>query len=354
MTRHATTLDLAESLLDQRHVAAARFLFGRAEAHGDDRDRCASGRWMAAMLSGDFQAAWRESDAIQHRGRPDPNRFWNGESLSGKRVIVRCLHGYGDAVQFLGYAPNIRASATHLVVECAPRAVQLIRCLPGIDEVITWGADAPAHPPAWHVQMEVMEVPYIFRSTIADFPIATNYLRLPSEELDRAARALAPKTEAPRIGVIWSAGEWNPSRSVPLRALISILSRTEFEFWNMQGGVAREEWRSLGPSQRLRDTPVLADSGLVPLAAVTAQLDLVVTVDTLAAHLAGALGVPCFLMLQYAADWRWMMGRDDSPWYPSLRLFRQSGPGDWAGVVRNLDRALTAWLLQRRESGLAA
>ena len=353
MSQIPATIDLAESLLDRRHLVGLSSLFYRAEACGADADRCASGRWMAAMLSGDFEAAWHESDAIRRRGRPDPNRFWNGEPLAGKRVMIRCLHGYGDAIQFLRYAPKIRKSAAHLAVECAQRAVDLIRCLPGIDEVTTWGADASACSSTWHVQMEVMEIAYIIRSTITDLPIATNYLRLPCRELDCAARALAPKT-APRIGIVWSAGDWNPSRSLPLHALLPILRRTEFEFWNLQGGSAREEWRRLGPGPHLRDTPLLANSGLVPLAAFTAHLDLVITVDTLAAHLAGALGIPCFLALQYAADWRWMVERNDSPWYPSLRLFRQPCVGDWAGLVRGLDRALTSWLLERSQSGIAA
>lgn len=306
------------------------------------------------MLSGDFQAAWRESDAIRLRDRPDPNRLWNGESLSGKDVIVRCLHGYGDAIQLLRYAPRIKASAAHLVVECAPRAMQIIRCLPGIDRVITWGADAPADPPAWQVQMEVMEAPYVFRSTVADLPIATKYLHLPRLELDRAAHIFERESGDLRIGVAWSAGEWNPSRSVPLHALMPILNRTEFEFWNLQGGTVRGEWRTLGSNSHLRDASLLADSGLVPLAAAIAHLDLVVTVDTLAAHLAGALGVPCFLLLQHAADWRWMIGRDDSPWYPSLRLFRQPAPGGWASVIRDLHCALKAFLAERRKSEVAA
>lgn len=309
---------------------------------------------MAAMLSGDFQSAWQESDAIRFRGRTDPHRFWNGESLRGKHVIVRCLHGFGDSIQFLRYAAKIRAAAASLLVECAPRAVELLRCLPGIDEVISWETDTSAHPPSWQVQLEVMEMPYVFRSVISDLPIVTNYLHVPSGELDRAASALEPKAKAPRIGIAWSSGEWNSSRSVLLQALSPILSRAEFEFWNLQGGGVRQEWQKLGPSLHLRDTHLLADSGLVPLAAVIAHLDLVITVDTLAAHLAGALGVPCFLMLQHAADWRWMIERDDSPWYPSLRLFRQPAPGDWMSVICNLDRALTEWLKARSHSGLAA
>ncbi|UWZ86951.1 glycosyltransferase family 9 protein [Occallatibacter riparius] len=199
-----------------------------------------------------------------------------------------------------------------------------------------------------------MEIPYIFRTKLSDLPITTQYLRLPHAELHCAARALGPKSGKPRVGIVWSAGEWNPSRSIPLRSLTAILARPEFEFWNLQGGFVRQEWSRLHLGKHVRDTSLLADRGLLPLAAVIANLDLVITVDTLAAHLAGALGVPCFLMLQYAADWRWMVNRDDSPWYPSLRLFRQPDSGDWPSVAREIDGALAAFPHTRSNPGMAA
>jgi len=354
MSLGTAIFDLSTRRLNRRLLTGVSFLFSQAESCGADPDRCAAGRWVAAMLCGNFPLAWRESDAIRRRGCPDSNRFWNGERIQGQQVIVRCLHGYGDAIQFLRYAPSIKASAARVIVECAPRAVELIQCLAGIDEVVSWEANPLASPIDWQVQVEAMELPYLFRTQISDLPVATNYLRLPNEELERAEDTLGPKTKVPRIGIVWSAGEWNPSRSLPLHMLRAILLRMEFEFWNLQGGSVRERWKSFGPRSNFRDTPLLADLGLLPLAALIAKLDLVITVDTLAAHLAGALGVPCFLLLQHVADWRWMMGCSDSPWYPSLRLFRQPRSGEWASVVREVDLALKTWSLELRESRLAA
>jgi ADP-heptose:LPS heptosyltransferase len=112
---------------------------------------------------------------------------------------------------------------------------------------------------------------------------------------------------------------------------------------NLQGGSARDEWRQLAGRGALRDTQ-LCNSGILPLASVIAQLDLVISVDTLAAHLAGALGVPAWVMLQHEADWRWMVNRRDSPWYPSLRLFRQPSPGAWHAVIESVEAALRHWL----------
>lgn len=346
MANAADMLARAECALQERNLARALALFHLAEAEGYAPDRCAGGRWMTAMLSGDFAAAWHESDAIRLRRRPDPHRFWQGEDFSCRRVIVRCLHGFGDIVQFLRYAPLLHAHALNIVAECAPRAVDLVRCLPGIDEVATWDSEARAGSPVWDVQVELMELPYIFRSTLADLPAVTPYLDLSQAELEHASRLLSRGRE-PNIGVVWSAGDWNPSRSIPLSLLASVLARPGWTFVNLQGGPVREQWADLSDVANLRDVPELTDAGLVPLAAAIAQLDLIITVDTLAAHLAGALNIPCLLLLQYAADWRWMIDRDDSPWYPSLRLVRQPKPNDWQGAVLNLNRILDQWFANR-------
>ncbi len=336
----------AESLLEQRQLPESLACFYRAEKWGADPDRCAAGRWMIFAMQGNLTAAWAESHAIRRRNAPDPHRLWGGEDPCGRHVILRCLHGFGDAVQLLRLAPRLRSLCSHLVVECAPRAVDLLRCLPGIDEVISLGEMAPDSPPYWQVQLELMELPYFLRITLADLPMSTGYLKLPAHELHRASRAIGsgnPLRAVPNIGIVWASGDWNPSRSIPFERLVPILSRKDCRYWNLQGGPSRNQWRSLD-HLGLCDSPLLADCGLVPLAAVIAQLDLVITVDTLSAHLAGALNVPCFLLLQYCADWRWMVDRSDSPWYPSLRLFRQTVPGDWPCLVRDLDSALDEWI----------
>lgn len=343
----------AEVLLEQRLLSEALACFDHAEQRGADPDRCAAGRWMIFALRGDFNAAWRESDAIYDRGLPDANRFWQGEDLDGKRIILRCLHGLGDAVQFLRYAPLLRAHCAQLIVECSPRAIDLVRCLSGVDEAICWGDNAPAVQPAWDVQIEVMELPYIFRSTLEDLPLADTYICLSENELSQATFVLG-SASLPRVGIVWSSGEWNPTRNVPFQLLAPILSRRDCEFWNLQGGPARTCWEALSSSPHRRDTVLLADAGVVPLAAVIAHLNLVITVDTLAAHLAGALGIPCWLLLQYAADWRWMVHRDRSPWYPSLRLLRQATPGDWSGLVASVNRYLDCWVPKQLPRRVAA
>ena len=319
----------AETLLDDGYLQPALDLFHRAEALGEDPDRCAAGRWMVQMLSGDFASAWKESDAIRRRGSPDPHRYWQGADLAGKRVIVRCLHGLGDTVQFIRYAPLLEHIAASVIWEVPPALTELVPCFRGVGEVRTWELE----PTDWDVQVEIMELPYIFRTELTELPVASNYLRLP-----RTIRNTLSDSGVPKIGIVWSAGDWNPSRSIPLESLLPVVSRSECEFWNLQGGSVRSAWSALN-CPGLRDSEACAN-GVFSLATVISQLDLVITVDTLAAHLAGALGVPAWVMLQFAADWRWMSERIDSPWYPSLRLFRQQSPGDWDSVVASLNTAL--------------
>jgi hypothetical protein len=337
------TVTRAEHLLEERELILAHSLFDRAEQEGADPDRCSAGRWMVFMLAGDFASAWRESEAIRQRCKPDVHRFWHGEELNGKRVLVRCLHGFGDSVQMLRFIPSLRAlGVVRVIVECAPAAVELVRCMCGIDEVVTWGPDAPRTPRAFDVQLEVLELPYILRSTVAALPAAKDHLRLPVNVLRQARDAIKMYGAAPHVGIVWSAGEWNLSRSIALDMLRPIFRTSRIIFCNLQGGRPREEWNHLS-SANLRDPIAFTNAGLVPLAALIANLNLVITVDTLAAHLAGTLNVPCFLLLQHAADWRWMVDRMDSPWYPSLRLFRQPYPGDWQGAVLEMSHALDAW-----------
>src|SRR5579875_192217 len=331
--RAAELLEEAERLLDERFVEDAWESFLRAERSEANPDRCSAVKWQVAMLRGDFESAWKESDAIYARGTQGADGLWSGADIDGKRVIVRCLHGFGDAVQMVRYAPLLAARAAHVTWEVAPRLLPLMRCFPGVDDAITW-TDAD---PAWDVQVEVMELPYLFRTTLTDLPVLQRYLTIPEEQLSLTRKQLGVPSR-PRVGLVWTCGDWNPSRNVPLDELRP-LSDMDVELWNLQPKSSPDECFSL----KARDGRELTD-GVLPLAATIANLDAIITPDTLAAHLAGALDKPAFVMLQFAADWRWMTGRATSPWYPSLRVYRQPAPGDWASVIQKIKADLKTFL----------
>src|SRR5262249_27141241 len=148
--------------------------------------QCASGRWTCWMLLGCFERAWRESAAIAQRGLPDPHRFWDGAPFTGKRVILRCLHGLGDAIQFIRYAPLLRRQAADLTVETHPEMVSLLRGVELVDRVITW-TDCP---PAWEQQIEIMELPRALGATISTIPSTTPYIAIEPFRLARSRAAL--------------------------------------------------------------------------------------------------------------------------------------------------------------------
>jgi hypothetical protein len=327
-------LQHAEELLQHREIAAALTAFDDAQANGAEPDRCCAGRWNAHMFAGDFASAWHESDAIRALGTHDPHRFWQGEDIAGKRVIVRCLHGFGDAVQMLRYLPLLREQCAHVIVEVPPRLLELAACFAGADEVITWGENAPAQAPLWDVQVEVMELPYLFRTIAHELPLATQYLQIPTSAQQRVALATGTSYK-PRVGIVWSASEWDLTRCLPMNCVARLTGIAGIEFWNLQGGAKHDVAIDDPALAGVHDAASLGD-GVLMLAAVIQQLDLVITVDTLAAHLAGALGKPAWLLLQHAADWRWMHERTDSPWYATLRLWRQPAPGNWRGMVEQV------------------
>lgn len=319
--------------LQRMRVRDALRLFERAERAHYDLDSCAAGRWHCHMLLGDFESAWRESDSIANRGSPDPHRFWDGQSFAGRRVLIRCLHGLGDTIQFIRYAPLIREQARSLTIEAQPTLKSLLEQAHIADSVITWGEPEPP----WDQQIEIIELPRAFRTTAASIPNHVPYLNVPSELESSVKNGRRPL----RVGIVWGSSSYNPDRSLPLKDLAELFGVPGASFFSLQAGPARAElkpWSS-------RVTNLYDDSASVLAMAQTLKtIDLVITVDTMMAHLAGAMARPVWTLLPYQCDWRWMLHRHDSPWYSTMRLFRQRRPGDWAGVVRQLKREMRMFI----------
>lgn len=286
------------------------------------------------MRLGDFERAWSESDRIAQRGHPDPNRFWDGCPLAGERVLIRCLHGLGDTIQFIRYAPSLRSIAQSVTIEAQPKLKMLLQqsCL--ADYVITWNEPEPA----WDQHVEVMELPRIFRTTVDTIPHHIPYIRAPHAKLIESD----PGTLA--VGLAWTASTFNPARSIPIENLAAIFDIPGIAVYGLQSGPEHSELSPWLPAVRdLHDrVATIHDT-----AGVLKDLQLVISVDTMTAHLAGALGIPVWTLLPYECDWRWMLDRRDSPWYPTMRLFRQPEPGNWSAVADQIREALLK-LSQRR------
>lgn len=330
----------ASEQLQRMRVKRALRLFERAEQAQYDPDCCAAGRWDCHMLSGDFESAWRESDSIASRGNPDPHRFWDGQPFRDRRVLIRCLHGLGDTLQFIRYSPLIREQARTVTVEAQPTLKSLIEQAgieqPRIaDRVITWGEPEPD----WDQQIEINELPRVFRTTVRSIPNHVPYLIVP-----RDGEIPVTNGRQLRIGLVWDSSSYNPERSVRLKDVAKLFAVPGASFFSLQAGPQRAE---LEPWSDQVVNLYSGSPAVLPMAKTLKTLDLVISVDTMMAHLAGAMGRPVWTLLPYRCDWRWMTKRGDSPWYPTMRLFRQERPGDWGTVIRQVERALRILVTQR-------
>jgi hypothetical protein len=282
-------------------------------------------RWIELMRRGEFAKAWAVSDSAQLlragidcSSWPRHEQFiWNGAPLQGRDVLVRCYHGLGDTIQYLRFLPALRQIARDVTIWIQPALLPLTRFVSGAPRSL------PLHdgvPDTCHeVDIEISELMHALRVTPADLAAYVPYI-------DVHAATSARSTAKRRVGVVWRAGEWNESRSIPCEQLEILGSLTHIEWWVLQRGPRLREWR-----HAFGHIPDIGD--IVDEARVMAELDLLITVDTCSAHLAGAMGVPTWTLLPYDADWRWMHAREDTPWYPSMRLIRQASAGDWSPVL---------------------
>jgi hypothetical protein len=296
-------------------------------------------RWMRHMRRGEWEAAWRLSDEELRRRRSgsqianpcEPRHLqaiWNGRPLAGKRVLVRCYHGLGDTVQFIRFVALLRQIASSTLVWAQPQLIPLLRTAAGIDLLLPLHDGEPAVDR--DVDIEIMELPYALRVTLETLPRDVPYFNVGSRSFHPGVRA------RPAVGIVWHSGDWDARRSI---APSLMKEMTELD------GI---RWQVLQRGPALASCPagfgrVPRISSILDEAVCMRSLDLLISVDTLSAHLGGALGVPTWTLIPADADWRWMENRDDTPWYPTMRLFRQDEPGHWRPVIERVVDALQKW-----------
>jgi hypothetical protein len=306
-------------------------------------------RAVARLHVGRFAEAWQdEAWVLAEPGRtglpvetllPPISRL---PDLSGRRVLVVQEEGLGDTLQFLRYLPLLAERGAHVAVAVPPALAPLLRTVPGVAEVP--GGDAPVPLHDFHCSFNGL--PRAFETTLATIPCDVPYLAADPALVDAWARRLG-SAAALRAGLVW-AGQARPwlagftgldqRRSTGLATLAPLAAVAGVQFVSLQKGPAAGEKQGVGALDLLDVMDEVRD--FADTAAIVANLDLVISVDTSVAHLAGALGKPVFLLDRYDNCWRWLSGREDSPWYPSLRIFRQARPGDWGPVVARVAAAL--------------
>jgi tetratricopeptide (TPR) repeat protein len=302
---------------------------------------------LAYLLAGDWQRGWPENEWRWGKKESLPQRFpqpvWNGEPLAGKTILLHAEQGLGDTIQFVRYASVVRQRAAAVVVECQKPLVGLLAECPGIDHLVAQGDALPA----FDVHLRLLSVPGVVKTTVETVPADIPYLFAKPALVERWCTKLAA-LDGFKIGISWQGNSKYRSdrvRSIPLRCFAPLAQIPGVRLISLQKGEGSEQVaavRDLFPVVDFAEDLDQRSGPFMDTAAVMKNLDLVISPDTVGAHLAGALGVPVWVALPFAPDWRWLLHRPDSPWYPTMRLFRQKTAGDWAAVFAEIQAALMA------------
>jgi Tfp pilus assembly protein PilF len=295
---------------------------------------------MQLLLAGQLAEGWREYEwrlrYPEYGGSGAALARWDGSPLEGRSILLDSEQGFGDAIQFLRYAPLVAERGGRVIVRCAPELASLFRGTAGVQEVVSLDAPAPPHD----LHCPLPSLPLVFGTRLESIPAQVPYVRA---DAARAALWQARLAGAGcKVGLVWSSQSKHrtaPAKSLPLDALAPLAAVPGVRFYSLQKGEAAREAQRPPAGMPLEDLGgELRD--FADTAAVMASLDLVISVDTAAAHLAGAMARPAWTLLKHAPDWRWLLAREDCPWYPGMRLFRQKAPGAWDAVVEEAARAL--------------
>ncbi|HEX5125200.1 MAG TPA: tetratricopeptide repeat protein [Rhodocyclaceae bacterium] len=292
-------------------------------------------RGFARLALGDYRAGFADYETRWQTGKQRPHgmtgTLWRGEDIQDKRLLVHAEQGFGDMIQFGRLITEVARRGAHVQLGVHPHLVSLMKSLAGVERVSSSKSDL--QPYDFHCP--IMSLPYALGIDLKSLPGEVPYIDVPANYRDKWA-SRCKMWGRPRVGLAWSSSEKAPYpvRSMPLRTLQALAS-IDAVFVSLQKEYSDEDRADLSDMPWLMDMSSELDD-FSDTAALISQLDIVISVDTVVAHLAGALAKPLWILLPHVAEWRWLVDRKDSPWYPSARLFRQPKPGDWNGVVNEM------------------
>jgi tetratricopeptide (TPR) repeat protein len=281
----------------------------------------------------------------KYLGQLQGQQRWQGESLAGRRLLLVTEHGAGDNLMMMRYLPLVKKrKPERLLVYATPHLARVLQSLGCLDEVIPMTSPLPLG--AFDLYCPMMSLPYLFETSLDSIPAKVPYLSLP-KEMKKQWRSKLKKEPGVKVGLAWGAGKLsgtNARRSIALERLAPLAEVPGVRLVTLQKGTAAGQLQGL-------DCPVIdcmtECKDFLDTAGLVEQLDLVISVDTSVAHLAGALGKPVWLLNCFESEWRWMLDREDSPWYPSMRIFRQKQRGDWDGVISEASEQLENFVKNR-------
>jgi tetratricopeptide (TPR) repeat protein len=287
----------------------------------------------------EYEWRWRKAESTSRaRGFTQPQ--WDGkESLAGRTILLHAEQGFGDTIQFCRYAALVHVTGARVVLEVQRPLAALLRGLDGVDALVVQGDPLPG----FDMHCPLLSLPRALGTTLETVPAKHSYLD-PPPDIAAAWAGRLSTDRAWRVGLAWAGRRshtYDRARSLTLAQLGGLLAIPGIRFYSLHHELGEEDAQRAAAAQNLAQFGE-ALAGFDSAAGLAAQLDLVISVDTSLAHLAGALGRPLWLLLGYTPDWRWLLDRDDSPWYPTARLFRQRSPGAWGEVLARVTDALRA------------
>ncbi|MGZ8262501.1 MAG: tetratricopeptide repeat protein, partial [Methylotenera sp.] len=305
---------------------------------------------------GEYKEGWRYYESRYHSERKNTNtvppklpfKQWQGESLIGKSILIWPEQGFGDEIQFCRYVPILKKmGAKFVTLVCKKPLKPLFETLAGVDQLLSNELNTIQHHDYWTF---LLSIPLYCQTTHQVIPAYKHYLSALPDRID-LWRAKLPKAKF-RVGLVWKGSSLHKNdlkRSIEhLKIFSSILNSTDITFISLQKGQGEDDVIGLPITHLGSDIQNFADT-----AAIVSQLDLVICVDTVIAHLAGALGKPAWVLLPFSADWRWLINREDSPWYAQLTLFRQNQPGNWGEVLERVQSKLLLLVNSKKKPPVA-
>jgi tetratricopeptide (TPR) repeat protein len=299
---------------------------------------------LACLREGNFREGWQRHEwrwqfrELNLRPRKFKQPQWNGQQLNGETILLHAEQGLGDTIQFIRYLPLVAARGARVVLEVQPQLLTLLQTATCAVQVYARGTE----PPDFAYHLPLMSLPWVFDTGIDTIPSTSPYLCVNDSFMEASRQVYPRRGQNLRVGLVWAGNprfRGDQLRSTSLAALLPLAEVECVDFFSLQFGAAVEQIAPLQAQFPLIDA-CSQSKDFAETAALVATLDLVISVDTAIAHLAGAIGLPVWVLLPYLADWRWLEQRDDSPWYPTARLFRQPSPGDWRAVAEHVRDAL--------------